>query len=102
MNQRQRVQLEMSRRTYEKIPTKDMAAKVTELENVINSKLNIWDDEEQYKRFQLIYKLNLSDRRLLLVYSILDGSIAKTATYFNVNRRTIQNNLERIQGVLGL
>lgn len=94
--------LEFSRKKYDVIPSKQMAAKVTELENIISSGLDMWDDEEQYKRFQLINKLNLSDKRLLLVYSILDGSLAKTAAFFKVNRKTIENNLQRIQGILGL
>lgn len=100
MTKGERIQLEMSRKTYERIPTPEMAAKVSELEKVLNEGLDIWSDELQYKRFQAVYRLNLSDRRLILVYSLLDGSIPRTATYFGVNRKTIQVNLDRIKLII--
>lgn len=100
MTKRERIQLDLSRRTYERIPTPEMAAKVSELEKVLNEGLDIWSDELQYKRFQAVYRLNLSDRRLILVYSLLDGSVPRTATYFGVSRKTIQTNLDRIKTII--
>jgi hypothetical protein len=97
MTKKERVQLEMSRKTYETITNAEMLEKVRYLESVLQQKLDIWSDDEQYEKFQKINKLNLSDRRLMLVYSILDGSIARTATAFGVNRKTILTNLERIK-----
>lgn len=79
-----------------------MCEKVNYLEDVLNEKLNIWSDEETFEKYQKINSLNLSDKRLLLVFSILDGSIAKTATYFSVDRRTVITNIERIKNQLGL
>lgn len=100
--EKQRMELLFARKRYDTIPTTEMCEKVNYLEDVLNEKLNIWSDEETFEKYQKINSLNLSDKRLLLVYSILDGSIARTATYFSVNRRTIENNLIRIKTDLGL
>lgn len=100
--EKERVLLEMSRKKYDVIPTTEMCEKVNYLEDVLNEKLNIWSDEETFEKYQKINSLNLSDKRLLLVFSILDGSIAKTATYFSVDRRTVITNIERIKNQLGL
>lgn len=102
MTKKERVQLEMSRKTYETITNAEMLDKVRYLEKVLNEKINEWGDEQEYSKFQKINKLNLSDRRLMLVYSILDGSIAKTATFYGVNRKTILTNVERIKEQIGI
>lgn len=102
MNKRELRELEFSHKTYETIPTAEMAKRVSDLEKAIGKKLTEWDDDELYGKYQQIYKLNLSDRRLLLVYSLLDGSVAKTAMYFGVSRRTILNNIQRIREELGI
>lgn len=97
MNKKQLLELEFAKKTYETIPTEEMAKRVSELENILQQKLEIWDDEDVYNKYQKINTLNLSDRRLMLVYSLLDGSIAKTAIYFGVSRKTIQTNILRIK-----
>jgi hypothetical protein len=102
MTKKERVQLEMSRKTYETITNTEMLEKVRYLEGVLQQKLDIWSDDEQYEKFQKINKLNLSDRRLMLVYSIMDGSIAKTATFYKVNRKTILTNILRIKELLNI
>ena len=102
MTKKERVQLEMSRKTYETITNAEMLDKVRYLEKVLNEKINEWGDEQEYSKFQKINKLNLSDRRLMLVYSIMDGSIAKTATFYNVNRKTILTNIIRIKEQIGI
>lgn len=102
MNKRELRELEFSRRKYDVIPTAEMAKRVSELERAISQKLDLWSDEDTYNKYQQIYKLNLSDRRLLLVFSLLDGSVAKTATYFSVSRKTILNNVQRIKEELGI
>lgn len=102
MTKKERVQLEMSRKTYETITNAEMLEKVRYLEGVLQQKLDIWSDDEQYEKFQKINKLNLSDRRLMLVYSIMDGSIAKTATFYKVNRKTILTNILRIKELLNI
>jgi len=102
MTKKQLIELEFARKTYDVIPTSDMAKSVGEIEKVLNKKLNEWDDENVYNKYQLLNRLNLSDRRLMIVYSLLDGSVTKTASYFKVNKKTILSNLERIKTELNL
>lgn len=102
MTKKQLIELEFSRKTYETISNTEMLEKVRYLESVLQQKLDLWGDEQEYSKFQKINKLNLSDRRLMLVYSIMDGSIAKTATFYNVNRKTILTNIERIKEQIGI
>ena len=102
MTKKQLQELEFSRKTYETIDNKQMLEKVRYLESVLQEKLDLWGDEQEYSKFQKINKLNLSDRRLMLVYSILDGSIAKTATFYRVNRKTILTNILRIKELLNI
>lgn len=102
MTKKERVQLEMSRKTYETISNAEMLEKVRYLESVLQQKLDLWGDEQEYSKFQKINKLSISDRRLMLVYSILDGSIARTATAFGVNRKTVLTNILRIKEQIGI
>lgn len=102
MTKKQLIELEFQRKTYETITNAEMLEKVRYLEGVLQQKLDIWSDDEQYEKFQKINKLNLSDRRLMLVYSILDGSIAKTATFYGVNRKTVLTNILRIKEQIGI
>ena len=97
MNKRQLMELEFARKRYDQLPTEEIRNKVMELEKSLDGKLNIWDDEQTYAKYKMINSLNLSDKRLLLVFSIFDGSVPKTATYFSVSRRTILNNVQRIK-----
>ena len=103
MTKKQLLELEFSKKKYDVLPdNKDVADKVRYLESVLQQKLDLWGDEQEYSKFQKINKLNLSDRRLMLVYSIMDGSIAKTATFYNVNRKTILTNIIRIKEQIGI
>lgn len=100
MNKKELRELEFAKKTYNVIPTEEMREKVTELEKKLEKKLDIWDDEEKYNKLQKLNNLNVSDRRLLLVFSILDSSVVKTAAYFKVSQRTILNNINRIKGLI--
>lgn len=101
MTKKQLIELEFSKKKYDVLPdNKDIIEQVRYLESVLQQKLDLWGDDEQYEKFQKINNLNLSDRRLMLVYSIMDGSIARTATAFGVNRKTILANIERIKSIL--
>lgn len=103
MTKKEMIELEFSKKKYDVLPdNKDVADKVRYLESVLQQKLDLWGDEQEYSKFQKINKLNLSDRRLMLVYSIMDGSIAKTATFYNVNRKTILTNILRIKEQIGI
>ncbi len=102
MTKKQLIELEFARKTYDVIPTSDMAKRVGEIEQILQKKLEIWDDEDIYNKYQLLNRLNLSDRRLMIVYSLLDGSVTKTASYFKVNKKTILTNIERIKEILNI
>lgn len=103
MTKKQLLELEFSKKKYDILPdNKDVAEKVRYLEGVLQQKLDLWGDEQEYNKFKKINSLNLSDRRLMLVYSIMDGSIARTASLFGVNRKTILTNILRIKTDLGL
>ena len=103
MTKKQLLELEFSKKKYDILPdNKDVADKVRYLEGVLQQKLDLWGDEQEYNKFKKINSLNLSDRRLMLVYSIMDGSVAKTATFYKVNRKTILTNILRIKTDLGL
>ena len=100
LTKREKIELEFSRRKYDVIPTEEMATKVMELEHILDSDLGLWDDEYIYDNIHKLKRLNASDRRLLLVFSILDSSIIKTASYFKVSRKTILNNINRIKEII--
>lgn len=102
MTKKQLIELEFARKTYDVIPTSDMAKRVGEIEQILQKKLSIWDDENVYNKYQSLNRLNLSDRRLMIVYSLLDGSVTKTASYFKVNKKTILTNIERIKEILNI
>lgn len=99
-SERERLELEFARKQYNVLPTEEMARKVTELEKMLDNDLEIWDDEFVYESMQRLKRLNVSDRRLLLVYSILDSSIIKTASYFRVSRKTVLSNINRIKEII--
>lgn len=103
MTKKQLLELEFSKKKYDVLPdNKDVAEKVRYLEGVLQQKLDLWGDEQEYNKFKKINSLNLSDRRLMLVYSIMDGSVAKTATFYKVNRKTILTNILRIKELLNI
>ena len=102
MTKKQLIELEFARKTYDVIPTSDMAKRVGEIEQILQKKLDLWDDENVYNKYQSLNRLNLSDRRLMIVYSLLDGSVTKTASYFKVNKKTILTNIERIKEILNI
>lgn len=98
MTKKQQLELEFAKKKYDVLPdNKEIKEKVKYLEEILNKKLDIWDNKEIYDKYQKINGLNLSDKRLILVFSIFDGSIARTATFFHVNRKTVLTNIERIK-----
>ena len=100
--ERQRIELEFAKKTYETIPTTEMLEKVREYEELLKQELTVWGDEDTHNRLQLLNSLNLSDRRLLIVFSILGGRRIRTKTYVGVNRKTISLNINRIREELGI
>ena len=71
---------------------------VTEVEGIIAEKLgSIWTDDREREYYLKLMALTLSDRRLWIVYSLLDHSIIKTARHFHCHRGTIRLAIEEIK-----
>lgn len=85
-----------SKKDYSNI--NDMRDDVTEVEDIISEKLDsIWTDPSEREYYLKLMALTLSDRRLWIVYSLLDHSIIKTARHFHCHRGTIRLAIEEIK-----
>ena len=96
MNARMRRHLELAKKPLVVEDGTEMSEKVKELEKIISAPLDEWTDYDLWKRYQVVDRLPLEEKRLMLVYSILGGSVNKVAKYFQVDRKTITNRLETI------
>ena len=75
----------------------ELAAMVKEVEEVITQPESIWGDDEEYEAYRKLRKLTLEERRLMIVWSILDCSNAKAARLFKVDIKTISTRIEDIR-----
>lgn len=75
----------------------ELSKLVSEVEEVMSQPMTIWDDEETYKKYSLIGDLPLEERRLLIVYALLDCSVNRVAALFKVDRKTIDNRINEIK-----
>lgn len=93
---------EMNKKTYHIVQGK-LRREVTDLEQTMVSAVDdIWTDDVVRDYYCKILSLDLSDRRLWLVYSLLNHSIVKTSSYFRVDRKTISKNIDRIKNKMNL
>lgn len=74
----------------------ELAKQVSELEEIISQPLDMFGDPDIYEKYQKINRLNLEERRLMIVFSLYDGSVNRVATLFGVDRKTISNRVEDI------
>ena len=74
----------------------ELTKKVKEVEEIISEPMNIWSDEEEWSVFRRVYTLPLEERRLFIVYSLLDCSIPKVAKLFRVDVKTIKMRIDEI------
>lgn len=74
----------------------ELADKVREVEEEMSKPLTIWDDEDEHDRYHRIMSLGLEERRLLIVWSLLDCSTNKVANLFKVDRKTVSSRLTEI------
>ena len=75
-----------------------MRDEVTEVEEIIADKLDsIWTDDTEREYYLRLNGLSLSDKRLWIVYSLLDCSIIRTARHFSCHRGTIREAIENIK-----
>lgn len=75
----------------------ELVHRVTEVEDEMNSPLDIFGDEERHEMFSQIMNLSLEERRLLIVWSILDCSFTRAAKLFKVDVKTVSS---RINGIV--
>lgn len=74
----------------------ELADKVREVEEEMSQPLTIWSDEEEYDRYNRIMSLGLEERRLLIVWSLLDCSTSKVARLFKVDIKTVKSRINEI------
>ena len=73
-----------------------LCSKVKQVEEFLNEPMNIWTDEEEYESLQKVNNLSLEQKRLYIVYSLLDCSIPKVAKLFKVDVKTIKTRIDEI------
>lgn len=59
--------------------------------------MDIWSDEEEYETLQKVNNLCLEEKRLYIVYALLDCSINRVAELFKVDRKTIESRINEIK-----
>lgn len=74
----------------------ELSKKVKEVEEIISEPLDIFTDEDEWKIFRSVADLPLEERRLFIVYSLLDCSIPKVAKLFKVDVKTIKSRIDEI------
>ena len=75
----------------------ELSKKVKEVEKIILEPLTIWTDDDEWIAYKSVSNLPLEERRLFIVYSLLDCSITKVAKLLKVDRKTIDNRIFEIK-----
>ena len=75
----------------------ELSRKVKEVEEIISEPLNIWTNDEEWIAYKSVSNLPLEERRLFIVYSLLDCSVTKVAKLLKVDRKTIDNRIFEIK-----
>ena len=63
---------------------------------------SIWGDEKLNIEFNKLMNLDIDERRLYLVYVLLNQSVIKTSKYFQVDRKTVSLIIKNIKDKLQL
>ena len=74
----------------------ELATKVKELEEIISEPLTIFTDDDEWIAYRSVADLPLEERRLFIVYSLLDCSITKVAKLLKVDTKTIKSRIDDI------
>lgn len=61
---------------------------------------SIWVDDIVISKYKSILNLDIDERRLYLVYIILNESIKQTALYFKIDRKTVSYFITEIKNKL--
>ena len=75
----------------------ELTVKVKEIEDIINEPLTIWTDDDEFYAYRSVSELPLEERRLFIVYSLLDCSVTKVAKLLKVDRKTIESRIFEIK-----
>lgn len=75
----------------------ELATKVKEVEEIILEPLTIFTDDDEWIAFKSVTDLPLEERRLFIVYSLLDCSVTKVAKLLCVDRKTIESRISEIK-----
>lgn len=72
--------------------------KVKVVEEFLEEPLDpVQGDEEVFERLSKVRGLPLEERRLYIVYTLMDCSVVKVASLYEVDRKTVQNRLNEIK-----
>lgn len=74
-----------------------LCSKVKQVEEFLCEPMDIWSDEEEYETLQKVNNLNLEEKRLYIVYALLDCSIGRVAELFKVDVKTIRTRIDEIK-----
>ena len=74
-----------------------LCSKVKQVEEFLCEPMDIWSDEEEYETLQKVNNLCLGEKRLYIVYALLDCSINRVAELFKVDRKTIESRINEIK-----
>lgn len=74
----------------------ELATKVKEVEEIISEPLTIFTDDDEWIAYRSVADLPLEERRLFIVYSLLDCSITKVAKLLQVDTKTIKSRIDDI------
>ena len=75
----------------------ELATKVKEVEKIISEPLTIWSDDDEFSAYRSVADLPLEERRLFIVYSLLDCSVTKVAKLLKVDTKTIKSRIFEIK-----
>lgn len=73
-----------------------LCSKVKQVEEFLNEPMDIWSDEEEYESLQKVNNLSLEEKRLYIVFALLDCSLPKVAKLFKVDVKTIKVRIDEI------
>ena len=74
----------------------ELSKKVKEVEKIILEPLTIWTDDDEFSAYRSVADLPLEERRLFIVYSLLDCSVTKVAKLLKVDTKTIKSRIDDI------
>ena len=74
----------------------ELATKVKEVEEIISEPLTIFTDDNEWIAYRSVADLPLEERRLFIVYSLLDCSVTKVAKLLKVDTKTIKSRIDDI------